>query len=92
MVDRRMTSMLAVATVATLAVVGCKTADHVAQDRQLTPELATQIETICGLPAGALTNGGIVPDAIAKLSCAVQEARKHDVTIGFISNPVDPDN
>jgi hypothetical protein len=26
-----------------------------------------------------------------KLACAVEEARKRDVAIGFISNPVEPD-
>ena len=58
---------------------------------RLSPELAAEIEGICGLPAGALTKQVPVSDAMPKIACAVQEARKRNVAIGFISNPAAPD-
>lgn len=61
---------------------------------QLPPEVASEIEGICGLPAGALTGKAAVPDireAAQKMACAVAEARKRNFDVGFISNPVDPD-
>jgi hypothetical protein len=54
--------------------------------------MAAELEDICGLPAGALTEKAPIPDdAMPKLACAVKEARKRDVAFGFITNPVDPD-
>lgn len=56
----------------------------------MTAELAAEIEGICELPAGALTGQASVPDAMPKIACAVEEARKRNVAIGFISNPAEP--
>lgn len=58
----------------------------------MTAELAAEIESICGLPDGALSGSVAVSDAVPKIACAVQEAEKRNVSIGFISNPVDPDS
>ena len=61
---------------------------------QLPPEVASEIEGICGLPAGALTGTSSVPDireVAPRMACAVAEARKRNFNVGFISNPVDPD-
>jgi len=58
----------------------------------LSAELAAEIEGICGLPAGAFSGQVPVPDdAMPKLACALKEARKRDVELGFITNPLDPD-
>jgi hypothetical protein len=53
--------------------------------------LAAEIEAICELPKGALAGKAPIPgEAMPKMACAVEEARKRGVTFGFISNPVDP--
>jgi hypothetical protein len=57
----------------------------------MSAEWAAEIEAICGLPRGTLNGQTPVSDAMPKLACAVEEARKRDVAIGFISNPVEPD-
>ena len=54
--------------------------------------MAAELEKVCRLPAGSLTgDNAISDDAVSKLACAVEEAQKRGVAIGFISNPVDPD-
>jgi hypothetical protein len=63
-----------------------------AQESQLPPALAAEIEKICDLPEGALSEQApISEEVMPKMACAVEEARKRGVTFGFISNPVDPD-
>jgi hypothetical protein len=58
----------------------------------LAPAVAAEIETVCGLSKGALTEKTSIPgDAMPKMTCAVEEARKRGVNFGFISNPVQPD-
>lgn len=76
-----------------LASIACANPSSEAPAQALSAELAAEIEGICGLPAGAL-NGqtAVSDDAMPKLACAVEEARKRNVAFGFISNPVDPDS
>jgi len=71
---------------------GCTNTAHENAEQGLTAELAAEIEGVCRLPAGALSGKAPVPDAMPKIACAVGEARKRNVAIGFISNPVDPDS
>jgi len=75
-----------------LASTACANAKKEAATQGLSAELAAEIEGICGLPAGALSGRAPVPDdAMPKLACAQEEARKRNVAFGFITNPVDPD-
>jgi len=75
-----------------LALTACANTREGADAQGLTAEMAAEIEGICGLPAGALSGQAPVSDAMPKIACAVEEARKRNVAIGFISNPVDPDS
>ena len=84
-------STLACAAVC-LASTACANTREEAPAQRLTVEMAAEIERICGLPAGALSGQTPVSDAMPKIACAVEEARKRNVAIGFISNPVDPDS
>ena len=90
-------------TATALIVLGCAssredyrpetTEAHLAHTSQeLAPDMAAELEKVCRLPAGSLTgDNAISDDAVSKLACAVEEAQKRGVAIGFISNPVDPD-
>jgi hypothetical protein len=71
---------------------GCGNDAEMAKEGQLPPALAAEIEKVCDLPEGALSGqASISEEAMPKMACAVEEARKRGVTFGFISNPVDPD-
>jgi len=75
-----------------LASIACANPSSEAPAQALSAELAAEIEGICGLPAGAFSGQVPVPDdAMPKLACALKEARKRDVELGFITNPLDPD-
>jgi hypothetical protein len=74
------------------ASIACANTHEEAPAQGLTAEMAAEIEGICGLPAGALSGQAPVSDAMPKIGCAVAEARKRNVAIGFISNPADPDS
>jgi hypothetical protein len=61
--------------------------------QQMTPEQAAEIEALCELPVGALTGSTPIADireAGPKIACALAEAQKRNLAVGFISNPVDP--
>jgi hypothetical protein len=73
-----------------LAIGGCVTEQDAVSEKQLTPEVAAEIEGMCGLPAGALLKGTVTADAWPKMACAIREAHMRGITVGFISNPVDP--
>lgn len=81
-------SLLAICS--TLAACGGSTDDE--QDAKASPELA-EIERICDLPAGSLSGTTPIPnmnEGMPKIACAVEEAQKRGLNVGFISNPVDP--
>lgn len=74
-----------------LASTACTDTSREAAAPGMSPEVVAEIEAICGLPAGALSGQASISDAMPKIACAVEEARKRDVAIGFISNPVEPE-
>ena len=76
---------------ASLASTACADTSGEAAAPSMSPEVAAEIERVCALPAGVLSGQATISDAMPKIACALEEARKRDVAIGFISNPVEPD-
>jgi len=74
-----------------LVLSGCANPDQVRVAQGMSAEMAAEIEAICGLPSGALNGQTPVSDAMPKIACAIEEARKRNVAVGFVSNPADPD-
>ena len=76
-----------------LATTACQSISNGDNEEELSSELAaelTEIETLCGLPKGSLAGKAGTPSEFSKIACAVEEAQKRNLNIGFISNPVDP--
>ena len=71
---------------------GCTEPNVGRQKQKSTAELYVEIETVCGLPLGALTGKAVVPNDMVKISCAVREAEKRNVAIRFVSDPLVPDH
>lgn len=77
---------------ACFALAGCAGNRPENEAQGITAELASEIETICGLPAGTLRGqASISDDDMPKVACAQKEGQKRNVSLGFISNPTNLD-
>lgn len=74
---------------ASLASSACATTGKQEPAIQMTPEIATEIEGACRLPAGTLAGQVPLDNVSANLECVMGEAKKRNVVVGFISNPAD---